>query len=254
MPRSRNVAEEIASDLRNKILSGEYQPGDRLPAERELAQTLGVHRSSVREALKKLEQLGLVSTRRGGGTTVRSLDKASLEVVGHMLYRDGRVNRAVLEQVLDVEEMLFAGVCYLAVERAEETLAAEARTLLGRMSRSTSVADFLRDAALMGEVLTRASGNIVLAIFGNAMLPSLLKGLNDFGPYMLSNAEGLRTTLARSADGNLYKDPVAASEFARTVIREVRRVLFAALDAFEADLDAREEAEAERPDEAASVG
>ena len=94
MSRTRNIADEIARDLCQQIINGQYLAGDRLPAERELAQTLGVHRGSVPEALKKLEQLGLVSTRRGGGTTVQSFDKASLEIVGHMLWKNDRVNRA----------------------------------------------------------------------------------------------------------------------------------------------------------------
>ncbi|MCH7708407.1 MAG: FadR family transcriptional regulator [Myxococcales bacterium] len=249
MSRTRNIADEIARDLRQQIINGQYEAGDRLPAERELAQTLGVHRSSVREALKKLEQLGLVSTRRGGGTTVQSFDKASLEIVGYMLWKNGRVNRAVLEQILDVEEMLFAGVCYLAVERASEEMADEAQVLMARMSRATSVNDFIRDAALIGEVLTRASGNLVLVIFGNAMLPSLMRGLKNFGPYILANAETLQTTLSKSASSNLYKDPRAASEFARIVIRDLRRLIFAAIDAWEADLDAQERSKQREPTE-----
>ena len=256
MSRTRNIADEIARDLRQQIINGQYQAGDRLPAERELAQALGVHRGSVREALKKLEQLGLVSTRRGGRTTVQSFDKASLEIVGHMLWKDGRVNRAVLEQVLDVEEMLFAGVCYLAVERASEEMADECQALLARMSRATSVNDFIRDAARIGEVLTQASGNLVLVIFGNALIPSLMRGLKNFGPYMLANADSVQTTLSKSASLNLYKDPVAASEFARSVIRDLRRLIVAAIDAWEANLDAQERSaqrESTNPESSASV-
>ena len=143
--------------------------------------------------------------------------------------------------------MLFAGVCYLAVERASEEMADEAQALMARMSRATSVNDFIRDAALIGEVLTRASGNLVLAIFGNAMLPSLMRGLKNFGPYILANAETLQTTLSKSASSNLYKDPRAASEFARIVIRDLRRLIFAAIDAWEADLDAQERSKQREP-------
>ncbi|TDJ15031.1 MAG: GntR family transcriptional regulator [Deltaproteobacteria bacterium] len=45
--RTRNIADEIARDLRQQIINGQSQAGDRLPAERELAQTLGLHRGSV---------------------------------------------------------------------------------------------------------------------------------------------------------------------------------------------------------------
>src|SRR5215204_5214592 len=59
----RSVLERIESDL----LDGRLSPGDRLPPERELAARLGVGRSSVREALRVLEVLGLVRTGTGSG-------------------------------------------------------------------------------------------------------------------------------------------------------------------------------------------
>src|SRR5262245_26799715 len=74
-------SDRIAAGLRQAILRGRYRPGQRLPAERELASRLAVNRGSVREALKKLEQLGLVEIRRGDGALVRHLHEASVEVV-----------------------------------------------------------------------------------------------------------------------------------------------------------------------------
>lgn len=56
----RPLADEVAERIQAMILDGTLQPGDRLPAERELAEQLGVNRSSLREALKKLEQLRLI--------------------------------------------------------------------------------------------------------------------------------------------------------------------------------------------------
>ena len=73
MATAPNLPESIAAQLRNDILDGTYKAGERLPAERDLASRLGVNRGSVREALKKLEQMGLVVIRRGDGATVRHL-------------------------------------------------------------------------------------------------------------------------------------------------------------------------------------
>jgi len=80
--------EEIARVLRDDILRGRYGPGERLPSERELAAHLDANRSSVREALKKLEQLRLIEIRRGGGARVSPVDEASLDVLGHLLALD----------------------------------------------------------------------------------------------------------------------------------------------------------------------
>ncbi|MCW3014354.1 MAG: GntR domain protein [Solirubrobacterales bacterium] len=66
VPRATQVREQLEDAIRR----GEYQPGDRLPSERELVEMLGVSRVSVREALRMLEAVGLVSVRHGEGCFV----------------------------------------------------------------------------------------------------------------------------------------------------------------------------------------
>jgi DNA-binding FadR family transcriptional regulator len=69
---SRRLYRQIADQLRNLIGAGEFPAGERLPAERELAQQLRVSRPSVREALIALEVEGLVEIRGGSGVYVRN--------------------------------------------------------------------------------------------------------------------------------------------------------------------------------------
>jgi GntR family transcriptional repressor for pyruvate dehydrogenase complex len=64
----------ISRQLLDFLLSGRVQPGDRLPPERKLAETLGVGRSVIREALKSLTLLGLLEVRLGDGTYVKRID------------------------------------------------------------------------------------------------------------------------------------------------------------------------------------
>src|SRR5437899_595233 len=82
----QRVAEEIVVQLRGLILKGAYSPGDKLPPERRLAEELGVNRASLREAIKSLEQMGLVRTRQGDGTRVLDYMKtAGIELVSHLI-------------------------------------------------------------------------------------------------------------------------------------------------------------------------
>jgi GntR family transcriptional repressor for pyruvate dehydrogenase complex len=72
--RREGTSIEISRQLLNYLLSGRVQPGDRLPPERKLAETMGVGRSVVREALKSLTLLGLLEVRLGDGTYVKRSD------------------------------------------------------------------------------------------------------------------------------------------------------------------------------------
>lgn len=74
---SHRLSDTVAHQLEQRILEGALKTGDRLPAERELAETLGVSRPSLREAIQKLASRGLLYSRQGGGTFVADrLDQA----------------------------------------------------------------------------------------------------------------------------------------------------------------------------------
>ena len=67
----RTVTDEVVDYIGNKIRSGIYQTGDKLPNEDELAKEIGVGRSSVREGMKVLKVYGVVEIRQGGEMCIR---------------------------------------------------------------------------------------------------------------------------------------------------------------------------------------
>jgi GntR family transcriptional regulator, transcriptional repressor for pyruvate dehydrogenase complex len=71
-------AEQVAQRILDLVASRHLRPGDTIPPERELAETLGVSRPSVREAVRGLSILGVLRSRQGGGTTVSALDAESI--------------------------------------------------------------------------------------------------------------------------------------------------------------------------------
>src|SRR3989304_4005061 len=77
--KSTRIYEEIVRQIKAMIAEGRLKSGDQLPPERELAEKFLVSRTSVREALRALESLGLLEIRPGGGTVVRE------EAVGSLL-------------------------------------------------------------------------------------------------------------------------------------------------------------------------
>ena len=223
--------EAIAASLRADILRGRFRPGERLPAERDLAVRLGAHRSSVREALRSLEQLGLVSIRRGGGATVRALREASLEVVPHLLVVDGRLDRALLEQVLDVHELLVAGAARLAVERADDDARLRAHELLGRLADPAASDDAFLDAATaLLDLIVEASGNLVLALARRAVNPLFEPRFREVRKRFRPEPARL-APLAAGLDAAIdARDPDAAEDRVRRLLRLHRAP---ALDALE---------------------
>lgn len=79
-PEPQRLYRQIAERLRSAILAGDYRPGDRLPAERDLAHILGVSRPSVREALIALEVDGWVEVRTGSGVYVLERTPSATEL------------------------------------------------------------------------------------------------------------------------------------------------------------------------------
>lgn len=89
---------EIVKQLRKMITVDGLKSGDKLPSERELSERLNVGRSSVREALRALELLGLIETRRGEGTFIRDFRGNQLvQLLSTFILQDEKAKRDVLE-------------------------------------------------------------------------------------------------------------------------------------------------------------
>ena len=93
------VSDQVFGLLCEGILGGRYRPDEKLPTQRTLAAELGVNMASVREAVKRLEQLDLVEVRHGDAMRVRDWRAhGGLDVIGHVLFRAGGVKRPWVER------------------------------------------------------------------------------------------------------------------------------------------------------------
>ncbi len=235
-PTRRRHCDRIAAGLRDDIVRGRYQAGERLPAERELASRLAVNRGSVREALKQLEQLGLVEIRRGDGALVRPLREASIDVVRDLLRTGDVLERRVLEEMLDVHEMLLAGATALAVEDLSDAALARARGLVAELAAPEHTAlDFYRRVEQLVEIAVEASGHLVLRLFQNAVQPAIVDGLREIGARPLG-ADPHLAAAARDLDAALAaRTPEAAAAAVRRLSKRARMRLARALDVYEAE-------------------
>jgi DNA-binding FadR family transcriptional regulator len=163
----------IAADLRDDILRGQYRCGERLPSERDLAQRFGVHRSTIREAFKRLAQLG-VATIHPGGARVAPLEEASLDVVQHLLALDDSPDPEILDQALEAMSALRAMAARLGTERATNEQRARMLEILKTMMDTGELGNEAHAALIseLGDCLVEASGNMVLKLMRRGLQPN----------------------------------------------------------------------------------
>jgi GntR family transcriptional regulator, transcriptional repressor for pyruvate dehydrogenase complex len=162
------VSDQVFRILCQGILSGSYEPGEKLPTQRALAADLGVNMASVREAVKRLEQLRLVEVRHGDAMRVRDWRAhGGLDVVAHMLLSAGGVDRSTVEGLLEARRLMLREAARLAAQRRTKEQAKRLTELAGRLRDPGDAAQTL-DWAFMSE-LAHASGNLVFVLIMNSI-------------------------------------------------------------------------------------
>lgn len=107
VPPNRRVSDVVHDRLRSSILDGELAPGDAVPSERVLASDLGVNRHAVREALKRLEQAGLIRITQGGATRVLDWrDHGGMDLLLDLVRGGTVVPADVVRSVLEVRQLI----------------------------------------------------------------------------------------------------------------------------------------------------
>ncbi len=221
---SSSRAEAIADGLRAQIVNGKYGPGERLPSERELSARLGVNRSSVREALKKLEQLGMIAIRPGGGARVVPMQEAGLGVLRHVLGARAP-DRDLVAQWLDVREIVVAGAARFAVERGSTEEFQEARRLLRKLvAPGTSDEEFVAASDRLMAHIAAASRNVVLQMVTNGLTAAAAR--HGVARHKLRpSRKQLLPIMARIERALDRRDPVAAEEAVRKLLRTNRAMV-----------------------------
>ncbi|MBC7223149.1 MAG: FadR family transcriptional regulator [Anaerolineae bacterium] len=156
----RALADQIADRILQLILDGELQPGQKLPPERELAATLGVSRTSVREATKALAMRNIVEIRQGDGTYVTSLEPALLlEPLEFFV----ALSHSNFFHLFEVRKILEGSTAALAAERITDEEVAYLQECVHRAERAADDSEAYLQADLdLHNGIVRAARNPVL--------------------------------------------------------------------------------------------
>lgn len=114
---TETIVQRIIGQFTQSLIRGELKPGDRLPPEPELAEALGVSRTALREALKTLAGLGVIQSRRRGGTFIAT---AISEAMFNPLIFSLIIEKGSKEEILELRILLEVDALELAMEKAVE--------------------------------------------------------------------------------------------------------------------------------------
>jgi len=168
--KQRRVSEEVADQLREAIFSGQLEPGDKLPPERQLAQQFRVSRSVLREALRSLERVGLLVIKRGygGGAFVSEMDKSAVSRSLSVMIRLGETS---VDDLTEARLIYEPEIARLAAERATEEDLTEIKRLVDEQKAELTGHTFGQPTNLsFHRLIAEATKNPVLVILMDAVM------------------------------------------------------------------------------------
>lgn len=224
----RKAAEVAAERVRDAILEGRIAAGDHLPGERELSESLGVSRLTLRSALARLEAEGLVRPEHGSGTRVLDFrEHGGVDLLGYLARRaidGGTVPLALLRDLLELRRAIAVEVLGLVAERASDE---EVAALRAHKRAQEDVVDdparFMEADLHFARLAVRASHNLALELLYNTVTRVIEhhKGLEI---AFLANARQTLTVYDRLLDLIATRDARRVRRVARGVIERLDRM------------------------------
>ena len=211
----RLVLDTIEADM----TAGRLRPGDRLPSERDLVARLGVGRSSVREALRVLEVMGLIRTGTGSGPNAGAIVIASPTGGFSALLRLQVAAQGLpIADVVATRLLLEEWVARTLANASEPDLSAAVDTLDAMDDDELTPAEFLALDAAFHVALAQASGNLVVAATMEGLRSSIegyVRGAVESIPDWPAEAERLRSEHRGVLDAITARDSDAAARRVR---------------------------------------
>ncbi|UCD79184.1 MAG: FadR family transcriptional regulator [Desulfobacterales bacterium] len=177
--KKTRLYEEIAEQIKDAILDGHLKPNDRLPSERDLCEMFGVGRPTVREALRVLDNMGLIEIGPGiKGSTVKDVDitqymDAVREHLSHLI----KVNEETIRDLWEVRKYIELGISLTAAHKARQTDIKKLRECIQRMEAcGNDTRAYFPIAVEFHKYLAEATQNKIFYILWGMFQDILLKG------------------------------------------------------------------------------
>jgi len=229
----RSVPEDVFEQIVAEVLSGEMQPGESLPSERNLAAVLGVSRPAVREALKRLTAAGLVEVRQGDATTVRDFRRhAGLNLLPSLLIRSGELDVSVVRSILETRLHNGPKVAELAARRRDPELPGLLDGALRALADEIDPVERQRCALTFWDHVVDGADSIAFRLMYNTLRATYEPALPALAGVMADEV-GRPQSYRELADAIAAGDPARATKAARDLLEPATTALLVALDDLE---------------------
>ena len=219
--RRNKVYEEVAKQIERLILK-KLRPGDKLPSERELAEMLGVSRSSIRDAIRSLELVGLVEPRQGAGTVVKEISTSALaSPLGAVL----RHKREAVSELPDFRKMLEPPLAARAATHASAEEIAEMDEILNRQEEKVCRGDVAieEDSEFHYSVAMASENSVILKVLDVVM--DLLRETRERSLQLEGRPQKSLAGHRRIVAAIKGRDPEAAEKAMRRHIQDVEEIV-----------------------------
>lgn len=181
--KSKKVYEVVIDEIQQQIINGTLNRGDKLPTERVLAEQLGVSRTSVREAMRALEVLGIVQVKQGGGNYIKDrFDDALVEPLSLMFM----LNESHPKEIVDLRKIIEVESAYRAAERITDEEIEELRGVIQQLRQRTKDKD-----EAMSVAYDKAFHYSICRIADNFLFSNILNMLSNLMDSLIEDARGI---------------------------------------------------------------
>lgn len=221
--RQNRIFQDVVDQIQEAILTGQLKPGDQLPSERKLKEMLQTSRGTLREALRVLEQKGLIEIRvgAGGGAVVREIPSGRFSESLDLMIRFQQIS---LDHLAEFREGVEGIVTGLAAERATEVDIAALEALLDQAEACvkaglTRWTDFLETDRQIHQKLAEIAGNPLYIMIHRMVHENIDRYYERFLPpaeeHYLRNYEDLRDIVAAVKDRCVTEARILAQRHVR---------------------------------------
>lgn len=220
--KNTKVYEQVADQIQDMIVNGTLQGGDKLPSERQLAEELQVSRTSIREALRALQIMGLIEVRQGEGSYInQNFEQCLFQPLSIMFM----LQKSKPEEIIELRKTIEVETAYLAAKRADDE---EIEKLRGIIEQLKVLKDLNDENASV--VVDKEFHYCIAKASKNQLLVNVLNVISDLMDKFIKEARGMILIDERNKEVLIHqheaifkglesRDPEAAADAMRTHIK-----------------------------------